>query len=86
MPLFKLGFPLLVAALAALTVAVLSADFSESAWRYYRPVLLPNALADISLVELVPELGVFHYASPGLADLRIVEVVSQTETQFKLLV
>ena len=86
MPLFKLGFPLLAASIAALTVAVLSADFSESAWRYYRPVLLPNALADISLVELVPELGVFHYASPGLADLRIIEVVSQSETQFKLLV
>jgi len=86
MPLFKLGFPLLAAALAALTVAVLSADFSESAWRYYRPVLLPSGLADDSLVELVPEVGVFPFAALGLADLRVVEVVSQRETQFKLLV
>ena len=74
MPLFKLGFPLLAAALAALTVAVLSADFSESAWRYYRPVLLPSGLADDSLVELVPEVGVFPFAALGLADLRVVEI------------
>ena len=88
---FRLKFKLpavvaLVVALVLLSAPLVSADFSAQAWRFFKPVVLPVDLAETSLVEVVPDREVFPQAARGLADLRILEVDSQREVPYVLLV
>lgn len=76
----------LLALAASLTALPLSADFSKPAWRYFKPILLPPGIPEMSLVEVVPDQEVFAHAGPSLTDLRIVEIDSGQEVPYKLLV
>ena len=58
--------------ISALVSSLAFADFSLSDWRYVKPIILPGALPNESLVELSPDTDVFTNSSPGLADLRII--------------
>ena len=68
-----------------LTIAVY-ADFSEASWRSFKAVTLPPGLPPGSLVDLEPDLEVFAQADPSLRDLRVVEIETQREVPYKLLV
>ena len=81
-----LAIAALVILLAALATFPVAADFSEQAWRFFQPVALPPDLPEMSLVEVVPGREVFPHAARGLADLRILEMDSQTEVPYVLLV
>ena len=76
----------LAVALVLLVAPLVWADFSVQAWRFFKPVVLPANLAETSLLELVPGREVFPHAARGLADLRILEVDSQQEVPYVLLV
>ena len=76
----------LFAVAAATLVPLVSADFSEDRWRYFKPVVLPPGLSEGSLVELLPDLEVFAHSTATLQDLRIVTGEAQREVPYKLLV
>ena len=76
----------LVILLAALATFPVAADFLDQAWRFFKPVVLPADLAETTLVEVVPDREVFPHAARGLTDLRILEVDSQREVPYVLLV
>ena len=76
----------LVILLAALATFPVAADFLDQAWRFFKPVVLPADLAETTLVEVGPDREVFPHAARGLTDLRILEVDSQREVPYVLLV
>ena len=76
----------LAAALVLLVAPLVWADFSVQSWQFFQPVVLPADLAETSLVEVVPGREVFPHSARGLADLRILEVDSQREVPYVLLV
>ena len=76
----------LAVALVLLVAPLVRADFSVQSWRFFKPAVLPANLAETTLVEMVPGREVFPHAALGLADLRILEVDSQREVPYVLLV
>ena len=67
----------LILALAGLAISLLLAsaafaDFSQTEWRYLKPISLPPEVRKVGLVELLPDPEVFASSSPGMADLRVV--------------
>ena len=81
-----LALVVLLFLLLAVPAKRVSGDFSENSWGYFKTVALPPGLSQGSLVDLVPDLEVFAQADPTLRDLRIVEVETQREVPYKLLV
>ena len=77
----------LAQAVAGLVVLIVMAsqafaDFSQSDWRYVKPIFLPAALRNGDLVDLFPDAEVYANSSPGLIDLRII-AADGTEIPYK---
>ena len=85
-PLKLLAVAGLLVLLPGILAVAVYADFSEDSWRSFKAVTLPPGLPPGSLVDLEPDLEVFAQADPSLRDLRIVEVETQREIPYKLLV
>lgn len=85
-PLKLLAVAGLLIVLSGLLAVAVYADFSEATWRSFKAVNIPPGLPPGSLVDLEPDLEVFAHADPSLRDLRIVEVATQREVPYKLLV
>lgn len=76
----------LATALASSVALPVWSDVSGHEWRFFKSIVLPEGLAQESLVEVLPDLEVFSHAAPGLYDLRVIEGDSQREVPYKLLV
>jgi hypothetical protein len=75
----------LALAALALTVSVVTADFSLEEWRYVRAISTPGSLLPGGLVEMPLDGEIFGSASRSLADLRVVSDQA-TETPYHLVV
>lgn len=87
----RVGFGIATSAILAIAVASqiatpLYADFSGDAWRFFKPIALPDGLSEESLVQVLPDREVFAEGAPALTDLRVIEANAQAEVPYKLLV
>ncbi len=77
---------LAVVALLLLTAIPLFAAVSETDWRYYKQINLPDTLTEPGLVELELDPEVYAHASTSLGDLRVADQQNGAEEPYKLLV
>lgn len=76
---------LLTLAAAMAAASSIYADFSLAHWQYYKPLNLPNPLAERTLVEAPLDREVYARSNAGQTDLRLIEGQDR-EVPYQLLV
>ncbi len=78
---FSIAFVILLVAGALLSAIDVWADSPDAGWQFFKPVILPDDLADAQLVEVVLDPEVYSYAQPGLGDVRLTATGTDGERE-----